>query len=79
MTGISMKLDPKKFNETEDLKPCPFCGGHAELLSFLPSENTLSCEATYSVRCIVCGALTDDYDTGEDAILAWNLRKEQSR
>lgn len=77
MIELSMKMDIKQFNETAELKPCPFCGGHAELLRFLTDDQRLTCEAAYSVRCIVCGALTDDYETGEDAIAAWNLRKGQ--
>ena len=58
---------------TEELKPCPFCGGKAEVLT---DENE-----EYYVSCTECTALlgycTDtwgDYSTEDEAIEAWNRR-----
>ena len=51
---------------TTELKPCPFCGGAAELYS-----------AWYfrDVYCTVCGARTHlVHKTDDDAIAAWNRR-----
>lgn len=50
-----------------DLKVCPFCGGTAYLN---PSEDGVS----YDVRCIKCGASTDEYRALRDATDAWNRR-----
>ena len=46
-----------------ELKPCPFCGDDANIVT----GNTW-------VHCMGCGAETDYYDTVEEAIEAWNRR-----
>ena len=50
-----------------DLKPCPFCGGGAEI-SFLFGR--------YGVACCRCQAaiIPCPYQTKEEAIKAWNRR-----
>ena len=52
---------------SDELKPCPFCGGEAEFL-----EDEFFCH--YSVACTECGAGTDAYGVERDAIEAWNGR-----
>ena len=55
-----------------ELKPCPFCGGEAELVD---------CEAFFYVRCsnhdeCKIFVITEDMETKEDAIAIWNRRAE---
>ena len=55
-----------------DLKPCPFCGGKAEMY-FLGNEK-------YTVRCKKCpAALVFDYDTVGLASACWNTRPRRKR
>ena len=44
-----------------DLKPCPFCGGCAELTFKLPVYGTGGCE----IKCISCRAKVNDYGYSE--------------
>ena len=54
---------------SEELKPCPFCGGEArECLTHLPAG------WFDSIECTKCGASTDGYPPPNDAIAAWNTR-----
>ena len=48
----------------DELKPCPFCGGHARMNIVMDSVG---------VSCRLCGASLID-ETREDAIAAWNAR-----
>ena len=52
--------------ELYPLKPCPFCGGEADL-HYLGQN-------VYVVHCSKCRAETDPYSGREDAIVAWNTR-----
>lgn len=59
-------------NNTE-LKPCPFCGGEAEMLKYP------RCERKYVVVCKnnLCNASIGQYSTSkENALRAWNTRKD---
>lgn len=49
----------------EELKPCPFCGGEAEVV-FIKEE--------LYVRCRECGAVGANTFNTEDVIAAWNRR-----
>lgn len=49
-----------------ELKPCPFCGGKAELVTGAPE---------YWVRCLTCGAGTDTTASSKRATDNWNRRK----
>lgn len=58
----------------KELKPCPFCGGKAELVNYgLTGRLKI-------VQCLDCGARTRAFDTevkrGESACDAWNKRKK---
>lgn len=48
-----------------ELKPCPFCGGEAELYND---------EGLWKVQCEDCEASTGQYYMPENAIAAWNTR-----
>lgn len=48
------------------LKPCPFCGGRAEMSPTYPSIHALVC--------IRCDAKTADYLSIPAAVKAWNTR-----
>ena len=52
---------------SEKLKPCPFCGGEAEL-----EDNLVGFK--FTVQCKECFSMTDGYFTSEEAIAAWNRR-----
>lgn len=67
-----------------ELKPCPFCGGKAEIWHGSARDEHI-CFDTISVLCFDCGARTreiwiDDenkYRAERDAIEAWNRRAEK--
>lgn len=51
-----------------ELKPCPFCGGEAELYS----------GGIKYVLCKECLATSNDFKTEAEAIKAWNTRHERT-
>ena len=53
----------------EKLKPCPFCGGEAELVNI----GTNLCDPI-TVECKQCKCNTQWFDRSCDAIEAWNRR-----
>ena len=52
------------------LKPCPFCGGEAELF-IVPGKMT-----KWAVRCTKCYANNGTFVSDHDAVEAWNKRTE---
>ena len=50
-----------------ELKPCPFCGGEAEVRGTY---------RTIYVCCLWCGAESGEYSDVGQAIRAWNRRVE---
>ncbi len=59
---------------SDKLKPCPFCGGEAELrvVAHIPSGYD------YTPRCrkpSCCGRLTKKFNCKETAVTFWNTRK----
>lgn len=74
---------------SEELKPCPFCGGEASPNGVIRRSSSPDCrwsdgteclEAFYC-NCMKCGvknggALSGGYQTRENALTAWNARAE---
>ena len=54
------------------LKPCPFCGGEAEVFRGI----TYGFRYLYEPRCIKCECALGIYETEEQAIEAWNRRDD---
>lgn len=50
---------------TEELKPCPFCGGEAKCIEFY---------GLYHVICCNCNIAGKDCPRRESAVSAWNAR-----
>ena len=60
---------------SDELKPCPFCGGDAVLRTTIESPDYF--EAWYTVHCDMCGVkIGAEYKS--DAISHWNKRMEAS-
>ena len=50
-----------------ELKPCPFCGGKAEMLNYSDNE--------WLVHCTVCDGMVERWrETEHEAIEQWNRR-----
>jgi len=60
-----------------ELKKCPFCGGEAEFCNYKYHIGK-RIVPEYWVGCSGCGVITFYYKTKQQAITAWNNRKEQS-
>jgi Lar family restriction alleviation protein len=56
-------------NDKIELKPCPFCGGKAEMVSDFDDE--------HYVYCIGCKGGWKTMETPEEAAAEWNRRAEQ--
>jgi len=52
--------------DTDELLPCPFCGGNP--------ERSVGSQINYNVFCTECNAQTGWYETKELAGDAWNRR-----
>lgn len=58
----------------DELKPCPFCGGEAEIYEYDP-DGLCDYHEPYTVQCkSECCFLGRDFATREDAAKAWNRR-----
>ncbi|MCD8350069.1 MAG: Lar family restriction alleviation protein [Planctomycetaceae bacterium] len=51
---------------SEELRPCPFCGGEADVEMVLNDY--------WNAYCVDCGATTTDIIDQNEAIAAWNRR-----
>lgn len=61
---------------SEELKPCPFCGCKAEIIS----EGTCSGHNLIWVECVECNCRTSGYEDNEkEAIKRWNRRVADER
>lgn len=56
-------------SSTEQLLPCPFCGGKATITT-VPTAGT----PLYYVECDKCGARTADWSVQAGRVAAWNKR-----
>ena len=56
-----------------ELKPCPFCGGEAELFSYYSNKDFLTSKL-YVVFCKNCLCQTDKYSVEKRVIESWNKR-----
>jgi Lar family restriction alleviation protein len=53
----------------ENLKPCPFCGGEAEVFKMASDQLKMA-------ACIECMAQSRLFLTEDEAIKAWNMRTD---
>ena len=70
---------------SRELKPCPFCGGKAEVRTKYIEKETKDVPVSSYVRCTRCFAHSDEFlyknteftliDPAEEAIKAWNRRE----
>ena len=58
----------------ERLKPCPFCGSEAEVITNDEEISFTGGELMYSVCCTWCSGNSGWALTQEDAITAWDRR-----
>lgn len=59
-----------------ELKPCPFCGGEAEIKSRYIGYGSIGLGAHdwFAIACNDCRTISKEYGTKEQAIAAWNNR-----
>ena len=64
-----------------ELKPCPFCGGRAELIQTKCLSNgcVLYHVFHYDLKCHINCIRTENMATPEEAIEAWNMRVEDGK
>lgn len=77
-----------RWKAMSELKPCPFCGGEAELFSYedeqvIYDSTTLGYVDTeyftkYGCGCTLCGCIIAEMMSEERAVEAWNRRVEES-
>lgn len=60
---------------TQTLKPCPFCGGRAEVRQVTPyRKGNTNMYLGYFVLCSKCLTSSDNYNNEENAVRHWNNR-----
>lgn len=56
----------------EELKPCPFCGGKAEIKSSADNDFWVECALEHRFCQVI--PKTWSYETEQEAVEAWNKR-----
>lgn len=59
---------------SNELLPCPFCGGEAEILT----AESMNGGYLFGIMCNDCRSRGDVYDTEAEAVDAWNTRAERT-
>ena len=61
----------------EELKPCPFCGGEAEL-KLIPNYFTQGLSSNgWAIECTRCHCTQTPHMSDHDAVEDWNERKPE--
>lgn len=78
---VAMEKERAVLRMPDKLKPCPFCGGEAKIIThdFFVPESWRSLVGVYGVVCTSCRAGGYQFwNTEEQAVAAWNRRGEQN-
>ena len=64
--------------DTSTLKPCPFCGGPAQMgqIMALKAQGLKPESQGWVVGCQRCGAVGPPRKIGDEAVKAWNTRNQ---
>ena len=66
---MGKRIDCEKLMMSDELKPCPFCGGEAQLIEAM---------GEVWVRCTECNASAAMQNYPVDALAKWNTRAERT-
>lgn len=63
---------------SEELKPCPFCGGKPELEVSEVDLNGSAYKDSFQYSCDSCGVYKGEHEEIDEAIKSWNTRAPQN-
>ena len=78
---VAMEKERAVLRMPDKLKPCPFCGGEAKIIThdFFVPEAKQFLTGSYGVECTSCHAEGYQFwNTEEQAVAAWNRRGGQN-